>query len=297
MVRTPTSVRINLLCSAALVLGLVLAFSASAQDCLMCHTAAADKAVHAVFMTAHGRLDGGGTAACQSCHGASPEHAAKPGSNPPEYSFGPRWAMPVETANAACLTCHRDDGQLFWLGSEHEQEDTRCTDCHQSHVNQDPVLSAAGELDNCLQCHSQVEAQMRLPSRHPILEGKTRCSDCHNPHGSSTDAALLEPTLNDQCYSCHEETRGPYLWEHPPVTEDCSLCHESHGSVNEQLLTTRGPFLCQQCHSAAFHPSLANTGSTANNRSSNQNLLGKNCLNCHSQVHGSNHPSGSRLTR
>jgi hypothetical protein len=26
-------------------------------------------------------------------------------------------------------------------------------------------------------------------------------------------------------------------------------------------------------------------------------MLGKNCLNCHSQVHGSNHPSGARLTR
>jgi hypothetical protein len=31
--------------------------------------------------------------------------------------------------------------------------------------------------------------------------------------------------------------------------------------------------------------------------SGNQNVLGKNCLNCHGQVHGSNHPSGARLTR
>jgi len=26
-------------------------------------------------------------------------------------------------------------------------------------------------------------------------------------------------------------------------------------------------------------------------------VLGQNCLNCHSQVHGSNHPSGSKLMR
>jgi hypothetical protein len=32
-------------------------------------------------------------------------------------------------------------------------------------------------------------------------------------------------------------------------------------------------------------------------RQANQNLLGKNCMNCHSQVHGSNHPSGARMTR
>ena len=29
----------------------------------------------------------------------------------------------------------------------------------------------------------------------------------------------------------------------------------------------------------------------------NPNVLGKNCLNCHSQVHGSNHPSGAALMR
>ena len=111
------------------------------------------------------------------------------------------------------------------------------------------------------------------------------------------ESALIQPTLNDNCYSCHAEKRGPHLWEHPPAAEDCSLCHRPHGSVNDRLLVTRGPFLCQQCHSAAFHPSLLNSGSTMGNRSNNQNLLGKNCLNCHSQVHGSNHPSGARLTR
>jgi hypothetical protein len=26
-------------------------------------------------------------------------------------------------------------------------------------------------------------------------------------------------------------------------------------------------------------------------------VVAGSCLNCHSQVHGSNHPSGSRLTR
>jgi hypothetical protein len=26
-------------------------------------------------------------------------------------------------------------------------------------------------------------------------------------------------------------------------------------------------------------------------------LLGRNCMNCHPKIHGSNHPSGARLTR
>ena len=36
--------------------------------------------------------------------------------------------------------------------------------------------------------------------------------------------------LNDTCYDCHAEFRGPYLWEHAPVPEDCSNCHDPHGS-------------------------------------------------------------------
>jgi hypothetical protein len=31
--------------------------------------------------------------------------------------------------------------------------------------------------------------------------------------------------------------------------------------------------------------------------SADPRLLGKQCLNCHVQVHGSNHPGGIRLTR
>ena len=186
---------------------------------------------------------------------------------------------------------------MFWQGSVHDQEEIACTDCHNTHTNRDPILSAEGQLDSCLACHTRQQAELRLPSRHPILEGKTSCTDCHNPHGSTTEFALLQPTLNDTCYSCHAEKRGPFLWEHPPAAEDCSLCHKPHGSVHASLLNTRGPFQCQQCHSAALHPSQLYDGSSTRSGSSNQYVLGKSCLNCHSQIHGSNHPSGARLAR
>jgi DmsE family decaheme c-type cytochrome len=280
---------------AALLLASALA--QAEPECLTCHTASDDKPLHAILQTPHGRMEGGTNASCKSCHGSSETHAGNPGQEAPDKSFGPRWALAPEAANEACLGCHRKENQMFWSGSVHEQEETSCTDCHKLHRNKDPALTAAGELDTCLGCHSRVQAEIRLPSRHPILEGKTACSDCHNPHGSSTEADLVQPTLNDNCYSCHAEKRGPHLWEHPPAAEDCSSCHSPHGAVNEPLLTARGPFLCQQCHSAAFHPSLLNSGSTRDDRANNQNMLGKNCLNCHSQIHGSNHPSGARLTR
>lgn len=265
--------------------------------CLMCHKDSADQPVHAIFKTPHGQLDGGGASSCVSCHGESNEHQRGPTRNPPDRSFGPKWALPVAEGNGVCLECHNKESQMFWLGGAHEQEELACTDCHNAHVPRDPMLTAEGQLDQCLSCHTRQQAQMRLPSRHPILEGKTACTDCHNPHGASTESMLTAPTLNDNCYECHQEKRGPFLWEHQPVSEDCSYCHNPHGSVQPDMLTARGPFLCQQCHSANFHPSQAFDGRSTTNSSTNAYILGKNCLNCHSQVHGSNHPSGARLMR
>ena len=86
-------------------------------------------------------------------------------------------------------------------------------------------------------------------------------------------------------------------WEHAPVTEDCSDCHEPHGSNHQGMLSLRGPMLCQSCHSQAGHPSVPYKDSALAGGSASQFLLGQNCLNCHSQVHGSNHPSGSKLMR
>ena len=283
----------------------IVALPAAAQDaarsaeprCLMCHRNTADEPVHAIFRTPHGNLEGGGAASCVSCHGVSEDHQRGPTRNPPDVSFGPKWASPAEAANGACLTCHQKENQMFWLGGVHEQEDLTCTSCHDSHTPRDPMLTAEGQLDNCTSCHTRQQAQLRLPSRHPILEGKTACADCHNPHGSSGESMLVQPTLNDNCYECHQEKRGPHLWEHQPVVEDCSYCHNPHGSVQPNLLTARGPFLCQSCHSAAFHPSQPYDGRSTTSGSTNQYILGKNCLNCHSQIHGSNHPSGARLTR
>jgi predicted CXXCH cytochrome family protein len=74
-----------------------------------------------------------------------------------------------------------------------------------------------------------------MSSHHPIKEGKMLCSDCHDSHGQTT-GNLLEPTVNLVCYKCHMEKQGPFVYEHPPVTESCSICHEPHGTVANSLL-------------------------------------------------------------
>ena len=87
------------------------------------------------------------------------------------------------------------------------------------------------------------------------------CSSCHQPHGSVSEFNLIRNTVNETCYTCHGDKRGPFLWEHPPARESCVECHNPHGANNPSLLKVRAPFLCQQCHSVSGHPSTLYSGS------------------------------------
>ena len=99
------------------------------------------------------------------------------------------------------------------------------------------------------------------------------CSSCHNPHGSATDKLLREASVNETCYKCHADKRGPFLWEHEPVRDNCLNCHNPHGSVNEYMLTIQRPRLCQSCHMGPGH---GNPGNPMTVQSVN-----RSCQNCH----------------
>jgi DmsE family decaheme c-type cytochrome len=142
------------------------------------------------------------------------------------------------------------------------------------------------------------------------VESKMSCSSCHQPHGSVTKALISHLTVNEQCTSCHAEKRGPFLWEHAPVVDDCTNCHTPHGSTNAPLLKARVPWLCQECHSGD-HGAAINSG--ANRPNGNATMINglqalanqsprtqtnaRACTNCHSLVHGSNHPAGAKFKR
>ena len=65
---------------------------------------------------------------------------------------------------------------------------------------------------------------------------------------------LKHETVNQQCYSCHAEKRGPYVFSHPPVDENCLSCHNPHGSSHTFLLNEKVPNVCQDCHDWSRHP-------------------------------------------
>ena len=133
-------------------------------------------------------------------------------------------------------------------------------------------------------------------SHHPIREGKISCTDCHNPHGTQTRSLIKAASVNEQCYTCHAEKRGPFLWEHAPVRESCLNCHTPHGSNHQKLQKTATPYLCQQCHSNTRHPGTLYDATTLADQSRASNrIFNRACLDCHSAVHGSNNPSSPYL--
>lgn len=277
------------------------------RTCIKCHDQVTDRTV---MFTAHGVKGDSASAmsnhACESCHGASPEHNdARPPKGekrpPVAVAFKGPMASPVPDRNKVCSTCHLGGEHINWQGSQHQQADVACTDCHSLHTTRDPVMEKKTEPEVCFTCHNTERAESLQFSHHPMREGKVSCSDCHATHGSGGPKLLKEMTANETCYNCHPEQRGPFLWEHQPVRDDCMTCHKPHGSTQRGLLTMRDPFLCMTCHQTSrnSHDALLSGGMQlpgGGGVGSYNMLLSRGCENCHSKVHGSNAPSGGMLT-
>ncbi len=271
-----------------------------ADTCLKCHDEDSEFPVLTIFETPHGqRADPRSPfngLQCEACHGPAADHAGRVAAGetrPPPPYFGPHSTAGTTEQNQACLNCHQAGSRKHWTGSEHEAADLSCASCHRVHQPHDPILSPLQQNAVCSQCHTRELAQSLQASAHPLHNGELRCGDCHAAHGTVQDHLLSGMSPNDGCFGCHAEKRGPFLWEHAPVSEDCGLCHQAHGANHPALLKQRPPWLCQQCHSQAGHPSLAMSPESGPSAM----LSLRSCNNCHVQVHGSNHPSGAALLR
>jgi DmsE family decaheme c-type cytochrome len=243
---------------------------------------------------------------CEACHGPGRAHVeAGGGKETIPVRFGKDSKNSVAEQNAACLDCHSNGNRLFWKGSPHQTRAMACVDCHQ--VKQEIVRSVSSDArfnaplsenrgvkkpqpELCLSCHQMRRAQLQRSSHMPFREGKVTCTSCHNPHGSPNPKQLIQSTTNENCLSCHTERRGPFLWEHPPVMENCANCHEAHGTNNPQLLKVRMPRVCDSCHVTSRHPTTPTLLNSVRD-------FNRGCTNCHSAIHGSNHPSGTMFLR
>ncbi len=273
-----------------------------ADTCLTCHVESPDSPVYAIFKTKHAnRADKRTPFAglqCEACHGPGAKHAGSADKTLINtFKAGDR--RTPEQMNKYCLACHKGGNRMQWHASVHETNKLACATCHKIHAAHDPVLAKATQAEVCYKCHRQQRMDFNKPSVHPVRFAQMTCSECHNPHGTTAEKLLVKSTINQTCYTCHAEKRGPFLWEHAPVAEDCTLCHSPHGSTRMVLLKKSPPLLCQQCHTVAGHPAVAHTPTAlpGGGGGGSAFLLAGACVNCHSQIHGSNNPSGVKLMR
>ena len=230
---------------------------------------------------------------CETCHGAGKAHVDAGGGKGSMITIK---GLSKEKQTEMCQQCHDRGNKTDWQGSLHETRGLACQDCHSVHSpGSDKAQLKAPETDLCFTCHKQKQAQFFRASHHPVREGKMACSDCHNPHAVQDGKLVDQAAVAETCYQCHAEKRGPFLWEHIPVREDCMTCHEAHGSNHMKMLKVKEPFLCQRCHSDSRHPGTLYDQSQLNVASNR--LFGRSCTNCHATVHGSNHPSGKTFLR
>ncbi len=287
---------------AAMCLSAAPAGAADAKDvvlngdatCTVCHDAEGWPQLLGIGKTAHGTRADSRTPSCISCHGESKKH--REGDGKPDIIFGQQAASPASAQNGACLTCHqKDPARHLWAGSAHEAREVSCASCHNIHSGHDKVRDKLTQPEVCYTCHAGQRIKANKPWHHPVVEGQMTCSDCHNTHGSMGPALMKRDNVADTCYTCHAEKRGPFVHDHPPVNENCAICHDVHGTTAEFMLKTRQPFLCQSCHTphGPFPPGVAAGGSPQQPGWWNGSTItqGRACTNCHTQIHGSNNPS------
>jgi DmsE family decaheme c-type cytochrome len=275
------------------------------DDCKACHTEATGPAFS---NTKHAQ----GDVNCASCHQGVAEHAAAQAEGRTDGPVPSVKKLNVRALNETCLGCHEKEKQASWKGGVHDRRNVGCTDCHSVHSPKSvkAQLKTKSDPEICYSCHQTMRAKAQRTSHHPVREGKMGCSSCHNPHEGSRPKMVKAESTNELCYNCHAEKRGPFLFEHAPVRDDCVSCHEPHGTNHKRLLAQKLPNLCWNCHltgsghfgsgdnlSTELGDRVAPPGAPSGYPTANSRFIEKSCKNCHVNVHGSNSPSGAFFLR
>jgi predicted CXXCH cytochrome family protein len=166
--------------------------------------------------------------------------------------------------SAECAQCHENITSGFHdathaklMAQGKNDQNIGCESCHgpgsihsQKGGAPGTIINPARNPETCFQCHLDKRGEFSLQNSHPVLHGKMSCGDCHEAHKG--DAIVGGGTklmaANESCLKCHEPMRGPFVFEHEALRDNCTTCHNPHGSVNAKMLKARNAALCLQCH-------------------------------------------------
>ena len=247
------------------------------ETCLDCHDDQATRFASGPHQLASLGGDSEWSVRCVSCHDGAAVHIDDPSleniTNPANLTGF--------NAVKACSQCHLPHHEMDNVGFDpHIGKDLACTSCHSIH-NGVTALLMDEEAQFCGNCHVSAVNAFKKRSNHPLADGNLTCLSCHDFTGRGVPDYGYGGNAN--CYRCHPEQSGPYLYEHEAgnsfTTEGsgCTACHFPHGSPNERLLNQPNDNLCRQCHGLPPAHVTAHNGEGA--------AFG--CLECHSEVHGS----------
>jgi hypothetical protein len=178
-----------------------------------------------------------------------------------------------------CVSCHPKENKS---GKQFQKFKgvlfSSCVNCHKD-IHQ-------GKFgNNCQSCH--VTASFKQINQNTFDHSKTNfpllgkhklaaCSDCHKN-------SLSSKPLHAKCTDCHKDFhKGQFIRNN--ITADCSECHDEegfkpslftiqrHDSTKFSLTGAHLAVPCQSCH--------------YKNQEWHFNDIGKNCNDCHKNVHG-----------
>jgi predicted CXXCH cytochrome family protein len=229
--------------------------------------------------------------------------------------------------NELCFECHDDLQEAVTQRKlPHEAAADSCTNCHNPHNSKYAKLLVRKPPRLCAECHDDVvDTAMSSKVGHGAVLGERSCPSCHNPHGSDLAKLLLQRPY-ELCLGCHGEdgikdhngkpliNMKKHLADNPnhhaPVAdEDCTTCHQPHGSENFRLLVRAYPegfyaayaperyALCFECHDQEMLASPKTTTDTGfrdgelnlHYRHVHNDPRGRTCRACH-DVHASKQP-------
>ena len=276
--------------------------------CQTCHGASADhradpsKKPGMVFAGQRKDAPQAQSDACLTCHnGGNRTHwegSAHPSNDVPcascheVHRTSDDKALAKRTQADMCFACHKTERAQSMHISRHPIQEGKvtCSDCHNPHGSVGPKLVKEENVrDTCFTCH----AEKRGPFLHEHASATDDCMNCHTPHGS-TNYGLLKGRMPWLCQECHADSAP-----HPgTVYSGNNLPGGAQANAN---LTggLRPPIGSGATFAAPIALNAINpvTGAPITSNAGSAQLMNRGCVNCHSQIHGSNHPGGQRFTR
>jgi len=232
-------------------------------DCRSCHNPHGSEVEHLMAGThLHAPF---AEQACDACH------------RPP---FAGRIRL-VARNEALCTACHGDfDDDAGQTGSVHAAihagaGQRGCLSCHYPHVSENPKLLVKGSPTLCGDCHAGIVEAATAATGHP--PAGEDCLGCHLPHASEQTTLLVMPK-EELCVMCHDVEDDALIRTHLQAdlaTLDCTSCHTPHGSGNQKLLAQHvHPPVVEDC-------AICHEGSSSELMEDGESAL---CLICHEDV-------------